>query len=140
MGMNYYLHVRPPCECCGRTYERLHIGKSSAGWCFLLHVIPEAGIDDLEDWRVLWSQHGSWVEDEYGGHVSSDMIEGIIINRRGPKTSCQDGRWEGYATEQDFHRKNHSQRGPNGLLRHAIGNGCVKHGDGTWDCVVGDFS
>jgi len=48
MGTNYYLvkNERPPCPCCERTYvqERLHIGKSSGGWCFALHVIPEMGM------------------------------------------------------------------------------------------------
>ena len=125
MGMNYYLHTKPPCACCRRPYAPLHIGKSSAGWCFALHVIPEEGINDLEDWRALWLQPGARIEDEYGDPVNADMIEGVITER---------------VTEQHFHRKNHSQRGPNWLLRHAIGNGCVKHGDGTWDCVEGDFS
>ncbi len=125
MGMNYYLHTKPPCECCKGAYGRLHIGKSSAGWCFALHVIPEEEINDLEDWRVLWSQPWARIEDEYGDPVSADMIEDIITER---------------VTEQHFHQKNHSQLGPNGLLRHAIGNGCVKHGDGTWDCIEGDFS
>ena len=42
MGTNYYLH-RPrtnECEHCGRADEAppLHIGKSSSGWCFSLHV------------------------------------------------------------------------------------------------------
>lgn len=143
MGTSYYLHTRQPCECCGRPYTPMHIGKSSAGWCFALHVIPENGINDLEDWLVLWSQPGARIEDEYGGPVSTDMMEGIITGRSWPRTFDQNGRWaqlNGYATEQDFHLKNHSQRGPNGLLRNAIGNGCVKHGDGTWDCIDLEFS
>ena len=125
MGMNYYLHTKPPCECCKRPYAPLHIGKSSAGWCFALHVIPEKEINDLEDWRALWLQPWARIEDEYGNPVSTDMIEEIITER---------------VTEQHFHRKNHSQCGPNSLFRHAIGNGCVKHGDGTWDYIEGDFS
>lgn len=143
MGMNYYLHTKPPCECCKGAYGRLHIGKSSAGWCFALHVIPEEEINDLEDWRVLLSQPWARIEDEYGNPVNADMIECVIANRSWPRTFDQDGRWaqlKGYVTEQHFHQKNHSQRGPNGLLRHAIGNGCVKHGNGTWDCIGGDFS
>lgn len=38
MGTNYYLHSQDPCEHCGRSYPELHIGKSSAGWVFALHV------------------------------------------------------------------------------------------------------
>jgi len=56
MGTNYYLYPASPCKACGRSYEAKHIGKSSAGWCFLLHVIPEEGINDLEDWKKLWYQ------------------------------------------------------------------------------------
>ena len=143
MGTNYYLHTRQPCECCGRPYPPMHIGKSSAGWCFALHVIHEEAINDLEDWRALWLQPLARIEDEYGGHVSADMMEYIITGRSWTRTFDQNGRWaqlDGYVTEQNFHQRNHSQRGPNGLLRHAIGNWCVKHGDGTWDCVEGDFS
>jgi len=50
MGMNYYVEEKPACECCGCKYEQIHIGKSSAGWCFSLHVIPEMGLNNLEDW------------------------------------------------------------------------------------------
>ena len=32
----------------------LHIGKSSSGWCFSLHVIPEQGINSLQDWVKLF--------------------------------------------------------------------------------------
>ena len=44
MGTNYYLHKKPPCEACGHEPAPLHIGKSSGGWCFSLHVIPEIAL------------------------------------------------------------------------------------------------
>ena len=144
MGTNYYLHTKPPCTCCGRPYPPLHIGKSSAGWCFALHVIPEEGINDLDDWRKLWSQSGAYIEDEYGDAISAYVMEEMITNRhwpypvfdaKGMRQTC-----DGYVTEEDFHRQNRSQRGPNGLLRSALGGNCVKHGDGTWDCIEGEFS
>ena len=63
MGTNYYLH-RNVCAHCGRGDEALHIGKSSAGWCFSLRVHPEEGIHDLPDWeRELV---GGKIQDEYG--------------------------------------------------------------------------
>lgn len=65
MGTNYYLEPKPPCQCCGRPFEQLHIGKSSAGWCFALHVIPERGIKDLDDWVRIWSQPEARIVDEY---------------------------------------------------------------------------
>ena len=82
MSTNYYLHEKPDCECCGRPFERLHIGKSSAGWCFSLHVIPKAGINTLNDWRALWSAPGAHIRDEYGDLVPPDDLE-IVITQRG---------------------------------------------------------
>ena len=52
MGTNYYLtKERNYCHHCGRKdVETKHIGKSSSGWVFSLHVYPEEGIHDLSDW------------------------------------------------------------------------------------------
>jgi hypothetical protein len=40
MGTNYYLVNK-------ETDERLHIGKSSGGWCFALRVHHDRHIDSL---------------------------------------------------------------------------------------------
>lgn len=140
MGTNYYLYQKPPCECCKRPYEPLHIGKSSAGWCFALHVIPEQNINSLNDWRKLWNQSDSYIENEYGEKVSIAELENIITNRFRERN--WNSRWFGshYTNEESFHNLNHSQRGPNGLLRAKIGKYCVGHGQGTWDLVQGEFS
>lgn len=143
MGTNFYLHQKPPCECCGRPFDdALHIGESSSGWCFTLHVIPEDGINDLDDWRRLWSAPGAVILDEYGESLSPEEMEARIKDRGGPRN--WNARWweycGSYSSEVDFHRRNMSERGPNGLLRHAIGDHCIKHGEGTWDCIIGEFS
>lgn len=151
MGTNYYLHQKPDCECCGRPYEPLHIGKSSGGWCFSLHVIPEEGINTLDDWRMLWAAPGAFIRDEYGELVSVADMEAIITLRF--REEDWDTRQWGYYfppspfnhfshrdAEQDFHDKNQSQRGPKGLLRHRIGAHCKGHGEGTWDYIEGEFS
>lgn len=52
MGTNYYAEYQPPCPTCGRQDPPLHIGKSSAGWCFSLHVIPELGLNDWPEWEA----------------------------------------------------------------------------------------
>lgn len=39
MGTNFYLHTNY-CPCCGQPREKIHIGKSSYGWKFLIHKIP----------------------------------------------------------------------------------------------------
>lgn len=113
MGTNYYLHKEPACESCGREHEPLHIGKSSLGWCFSLHVIPEKGINTLEDWRELWKSGTAYILDEYDERVPIEEMEKIITQRSHPI----------------------------GLYRHPLdGRHCLGHGDGTWDYIAGEFS
>lgn len=140
MGTNYYLHDNTMCSACGRGHEPRHIGKSSIGWCFSLHVIPEDNINSLDDWMVLLGRQGSRIVDEYGTEIdSAGMIE-IITNRKGIKGWDEiDWPYGGYAHEKDFHERNNSEKGPNGLLRHKIGSHCIGHGDGTWDLIAGEF-
>jgi hypothetical protein len=129
MGTNYYWYEKPACACCGREYEPLHIGKSSAGWCFGLHVIPEEGIHDLDDWLERFACEESLIRDEYGDIVDSlDMI-GYITRRSSVHV------W----TVREL-LENHAVSGPNNLARHQLGYNCVKHGEGTWDCIEGEFS
>jgi len=128
MGTNYYLKSSP-CPHCGRAEEPLHIGKSSAGWCFSLHVIPEAGINSLDDWLNLFTIGSMEVYDEYGTQISKDEMVDVITNRSwiepielGP----EDG---------------HAEPGPNNLVRCKVdGVHCIGHGEGTWDLIVGEFS
>ena len=113
MGTNYYLYEKPACECCGHRDEPLHIGKSSGGWCFSLHVIPENGIKSLVDWISLWSKEGVIIEDEYGKKVSNEEMLDVITNRV----------WRGQFP-----------------MRHDIDDyRCVGHGEGTWDLITGEF-
>lgn len=132
MEMNYYLHTKAPCKTCGRPFEAKHIGKSSARWCFSLHVIPDEGINDLPDWEKLWRKKGAFILDESGERVSAGTMKSIITNRV----------WNGGEqwSPQEYN-SNNAIPGPKGLVRHRLGNGfCIKHGAGTWDCMVGDFS
>jgi hypothetical protein len=140
MGTNYYLD-RGVCDKCGRgdAGEKLHIGKSSAGWCFSLHVIPEQNINTLEDWKREFATGRIRIRDEYDKDVS---VEEML-------TEIEDRLWgtprqfAGYRDEADFHQRNGSEPGPNGLVRHRIGRSfgrCVAHGEGTWDYIVGEFS
>lgn len=114
MGTNYYLHEKPPCKCCGRPFEKLHIGKSSGGWCFSLHVIPEENLLTLDDWRRRWSAPFATVMNEYGDQVTPAELERIITERV----------WRG---SQPMHHPID--------YRH-----CVGHGPGTWDYIIGEFS
>jgi hypothetical protein len=127
MGTNYYVSAQP-CAHCGRGPDRLHIGKSSGGWCFSLHVIPELDINSLDDWRREWNKPGIRIFDEYGTDVSMQEMEKIILKRS----------WEGSQLGPEWYRINCAEPGPNGLARHSH-KYCVAHGDGTYDLISGEF-
>ena len=131
MGTNYYWFEREPCTCCGRSYDRIHIGKSSAGWCFSLRVYPDDGINTIEDWGKRIGKEGTYIEDEYGDMVSGHDLVDIIVDRR----------WGGDRLSKQWCRENQAEFGPNNLARHKIdGHHCIGHGDGTWDYIIGEFS
>ena len=44
-----------------------------------------------------------------------------------------------YDSWDEFHRRNNSEKGPVGLLRHRLDSRCIGHG-GTWDLIIGEFS
>lgn len=108
--------------------QLLHLGKSSAGWCFLLRVYPGRGINDLADWiPLLRGSESLDIYDEYGKSVDfNEMME--IITRRS-------GNW----TDKALTPCNVTCAGPNGLRRYKETVN-IRHGAGTWDCVDGDFS
>ena len=139
MGMNYYWNYNI-CDKCGRAEETLHIGKSSYGWCFSLHIYPERGINTLADWEEKFKVVNSNIIDEEDRVISVPEMLSIIKDRRGninleekPFLSFH------YKSFEDFLYKNSAERGHCNLLRHRIGNFCVKHGEGTYDYIIGDF-
>lgn len=99
MGTNYYAktgkQITVTCDC-GFEHlidEELHIGKKSYGWKFTLHIIPEQGINELEDWRAILKT--SQIYDEYGREISyDDMIKRIIGD-------CVDGDQAPYVLEHN---------------------------------------
>lgn len=132
MGTNFYLHDRDPCDCCGRPFSRLHIGKSSAGRAFSLHVIPEEGIHGLKDWEARWSHPHVRIEDEYGQILTPQEMHDRIANRSWCAREPLGEAW---------YRETRAEAGPNGLARSvADGVYCVGHGPGTWDLIAGEFS
>lgn len=132
MGTNFYLHEPQPetCPHCGHApdYEPLHIGKSSMGWCFSLHVIPEEGINTLEDWQQRWGKLGAVIKDEYGDAITPAEMLQRITEREG-----RAGSWDARSLSA-----NHAAPGPNHLARHA-GENCAGHGPGTYDYITGWF-
>jgi hypothetical protein len=79
MGCNYYVEANK-CECCGRK-DILHIGKSSCGWNFSLHVIPDRGLNTLDDWKEFLVDKS--ITDEYDKPVEYAELIDIISNRKG---------------------------------------------------------
>jgi hypothetical protein len=134
MGTNYYYHEPDANRCphCGRCDEGsiIHIGKSSVGWCFSLHVTDE--IRSLTDWTQKWTEGGRIV-DEYGEELTpAAMLERITVRQSRPASDAAHERYE--------MKINHASPGPNGLWRHSLVGSCVAHGIGTWDLVEGEFS
>jgi hypothetical protein len=133
MGTNYYLHTGD-CKCCGHSGEVLHIGKSSAGWHFLLHVHPDKKIHDLADWEPKFNA-GGVIMDEHGDVIEPKQMMDIIIGRS--KTVSW---WEvpqGWESWESFHLANQSERGLHGLIAHRYK---AKRTYGTYDITEIDFS
>ena len=144
MGTNYYLRkpMNNYCCYCNRhdPIEEIHLGKSSMGWCFGLHVYPEKDIydwPDLKKWLVEEMKNNSIIVNEYNDIVSLNELEDIITNRE----SSVLRNFESSLQEKNFYAVNYALPGPRGLLRHQIlKDHCISHGKGTWDCMVGSFS
>lgn len=137
MGTNYYI-VFEPCEKCGRSDDEYHIGKSSVGWCFSLHVDPDKEINTLENIKRLWEKN--IIRDEYRAIIQPKEMLSIINDRKWDRDKSFIPPY-GYKSWNEFHEFNHSEFGPNGLLRHKIdGRHCIGHGDGTYDFINGEFS
>lgn len=121
MGTNYYI-AENPCETCGRK-ERLHIGKSSMGWVFSLHVMPDRGINALQDWLPLFEKNK--IVDEYGATISPFEMLRIIVGRGRPDRPDMDNVTAKYA-----------RLGPHNLLAPLS----ERFIEGTWCHTEGDFS
>jgi hypothetical protein len=113
MSANYYLRAKPACTCYGREYERLHIGKSSAGWCFALRVYDDGtGPANLAEWVDLFP---FGVVDEYGREVSPEEMLAIITERKP---------WNGRPLHRHQSREWH----------------VIEYGGETYDLLHGEFS
>jgi hypothetical protein len=130
VSTNYYWHP-VACAHCGRGGEPVHIGKSSARWCFALHVIPERGLRILDDWHACWKTTPGRIVNEYSDQLSIDEMLKVITDRS----------WPGAPMTKKDRVRNQAVLGPNNLLRVAVGSGgCVGHGLGPWDLIIGEFS
>ena len=143
MGTNYYF-TTDTCPMCGHSATKIHIGKSSAGWCFALAIHPELGINSLADWEEFWQSKIGVIRNEYGELLTNDQMVDIITNRSWDLEWTEERSQNppsGYTSWYEFLKENYAIRGPNGLLRAEIREGhCISHGDGTYDLCIGEFS
>lgn len=133
MGTNYYM-VRgdhyPETEY-GHPFNNLlksgtgyppmiHIGKSSGGWCFSLHIYPYFGVHTLTDWRNLAARllrEGWRIEDECRTEHSPDDLWRVV------------------------ERVGWSRNDGEPLRRHTVDHiYCVGNGEGLYDYMIGEFS
>ncbi len=128
MGTNYY-----------EKLTRKHLGKSSAGWCFTLHIYPKEGINTLNDLMksIKTIPFFKPIVDEYGKKLSKKEFLKIVTERSWPE---RDEKHPRYKNWEQFLQTNRAELGPNNLLRHKIDRFCIGHGEGTWDYCIGDFS
>ena len=92
--------------------------------------MPDKNINDLTDWEELWAKPHSQIFDEYEKIITPDEMHDIITNRHRDDPPVNFN----YA-------RNYAEPGPNNLVRHTVDNThCIKHGHGTWDCIIGEFS
>jgi hypothetical protein len=144
MGTNYYLTFN------GSLLDRLkdkpkvelHIGKSSGGWCFSLHVVPELGINSLRDWYRLFRKDDNVITNEYHDVLTIEQMLDVITNRKSRANTLPEAS-STLSSQRELARylaANHAVLGPYKLMRHKIDGFCIGHGTGTWDLLNGEFS
>lgn len=144
MGTNYYAS-RGKCACCG-TDTKLHIGKSSLGWCFLLRLYPERGLTSWTTWRRYLD--GMTITDEYGTVITKKALIEVITKRRGAvgvgpppyKDPLVTGSLHWSSWEQFANANGARVDYLFNLLRHKVdGRLCTRNAVGPWDETHSEF-
>ena len=136
MGTNYYARKYDENTC---NVHQLHIGKSSGGWHFSLHIIREIDMYDnqvdepilsLSDWLLIFDTYR--IFDEYDKEITKEEMLDIIKNRGAHSDTV--------LTEQEA-SKCGGIIGYNNLVASKIDyNHCFGNEGGTWDLIGGEFS
>ena len=80
MSINFYFKHQS-CVSCGHGKEDLHIGKSSGGYAFGLHIYPSLNICTLEDWLMYMRIFPGKIFDGYGFERSLEELIDTITRR-----------------------------------------------------------
>lgn len=112
-------------------YHVLHIGKSSAGWHFSLCIYPLLGINNLDDWKKIWSSGDCKIYTEEGEEISEEELMSYIVNRQNfsrrdeteeleynNEMAKKEGTGRYFSTYDQLLRHNGATRGKNGLWAH----------------------
>lgn len=88
MGTNYYVTI-DPCDKCGRSDQKLHIGKRSCGWSFHFqyHLLNDFEIRSYADYRKVFEQHHCTIADEDGYEMSPAEFDKIVRSAKGKNIS-----------------------------------------------------
>ena len=125
MSTNYFARIN-----LGGPFHKIYIGKSSAGWCFALHVTDE--ITSLDDWRKVWDQPSVTIVDEYGETVTPEEMLTKITDRSWSGRCDHGSRWWD---------QNHAVSGPRGLARQTHNATLPPNPEtDTYTLISGDFS
>ena len=135
--MNYYCETgrmfEVECDCGFRHMmpETLHIGKSSWGWTFSLHVIPEKGLECWRDWEeVLVGSRR--IYNEEGEDVSLEELRETVLHRARKLSDEDKARMEETARRYGYFLDRRTW-----LFR---GNESNKGEDGDYSMMEGEFS
>lgn len=100
MGTNYYLYLKSDYEVISNYFKvrknnnlfnfaeyeflspiRIHIGKSSCGWKFCLHIYPNHNINSFKDWYDILQNDEYIITDEYNEVISINKMINIITKK-----------------------------------------------------------
>lgn len=125
-------------------YHVLHIGKSSYGWYFILCIYPLIEVNNLDDWKEVWSSDDCKIYDECGEEISVEEVMPYIVDRQGPGGKDEakilkhhndmvekEGLGRRFDTYDQYLAYNGAKRGKNGLWAHR-GSRYIPT-DGTYD-------
>jgi hypothetical protein len=104
----------------------IHLGKSSGGWRFSLHVYPEIGLMSWNDILTI-AENSVRILDEYEEEVTLDFFIDVVTDRK----------WGRVSSDEDYMIDKH------GLRIHPIDNShCIGNGgeNETFDYIKGNFS
>jgi hypothetical protein len=123
MGMNYYFV---------EGEKRLHIGKSSSGWYFLMHIYPH--IPNWDAWQNYIIQHRKGrIVCESGNECSLDQLTEQVEERKGDDADILT------LTLMDQMEKEQIEMDPQTHLFRTHSNIYTQKREGTWEYVNYDF-